>query len=49
VPLGFLKSVRDQAAQARMPAPAAASPLPAARPERVSVLSEIEQLGVGMF
>jgi diguanylate cyclase (GGDEF)-like protein len=32
-----------------MPAPAAASPLPAARPERVSVLSEIEQLGVGMF
>jgi diguanylate cyclase (GGDEF)-like protein len=49
VALGFLKSVRDQAAQARTPAAAPAPQLPAARPERVSVLSEVEQLGVGMF
>jgi len=49
VPLGFLRSVRDQTAQARTPAPDAAPPAPAPRPERVAVLSEVEQLGVGMF
>ena len=45
--LGFLKSGREQAAQARMAAPATA--LTPARPERTAVLSEVEQLGVGMF
>ncbi|MDZ4139108.1 MAG: EAL domain-containing protein [Erythrobacter sp.] len=45
--LGFFKSVRGQAgqAQADVPAPAPCD----ARPERTAVLSDIEELGVGMF
>ncbi len=45
--LGFLKSVRQQAAAAR--APAAEQTTEVASPERVSVLREVEELGVGMF
>ncbi len=43
--LGFLKSAREQAAQAS----AIAAALPAPRPDRAAVLSEVEQLGIGMF
>lgn len=45
--LGFLKSAREQPDQAR--APTSADALLVVRPERTSVLSEVEQLGVGMF
>ncbi len=45
--LGFLKSVRDQANQAAAASQAEASPPP--RPERTRVLSDIEELGIGMF
>jgi diguanylate cyclase (GGDEF)-like protein/PAS domain S-box-containing protein len=45
--LGFFKSVRGQAGQAQTDVPA---PAPCdARPERTAVLSDIEELGVGMF
>ncbi len=43
MPLGFLRSGRDQPAQSRS---AEGAP---ARPERVAVLGEVEQLGIGMF
>lgn len=45
--LGFLKSAREQAAQAHAPASPTAPAM--TRPDRASVLSEVEQLGVGMF
>ena len=45
--LGFLKSVREQASQAAAASQAEASPPP--RPERTRVLSDIEELGIGMF
>jgi diguanylate cyclase (GGDEF)-like protein/PAS domain S-box-containing protein len=47
MPLGFLKSVRDHGRSA--PAPAEASPVPPARPNRAAVLGEVEELGIGMF
>ena len=47
MPLGFLRSALDQVAQPR--ASEGVASLPAVRPERVTVLGEIEQLGVGMF
>ncbi|HSF12777.1 MAG TPA: diguanylate cyclase, partial [Erythrobacter sp.] len=47
MPLGFLRSVRDQVTQQR--APESAAPMPPARPDRVAVLGEVEQLGIGMF
>ena len=45
--MGFLKSVREQAGAGRAP-PSRVTPN-AAGPERVSVLSDVEELGVGMF
>lgn len=47
MPLGFLKSMREQAGAAR--ALASGETAPAVRPERIAVLSEVEALGVGMF
>ena len=44
--LGFLKSARDQATQANAPSSVGSA---IARPDRAAVLSEVEQLGVGMF
>ncbi len=54
MPLGFLKSVRDQGRSAAAAAtaaavPAAASPASHARPGRATVLGEVEELGIGMF
>ncbi|PKP89952.1 MAG: GGDEF domain-containing protein, partial [Alphaproteobacteria bacterium HGW-Alphaproteobacteria-14] len=45
--LGFLKSVRGKASQARAD-DSATAPCDA-RPERTAVLSDIEELGIGMF
>jgi len=45
--LGIFRSVRGKAAQAQAAVPATA-PCDV-RPERTAVLSEIEELGVGMF
>jgi diguanylate cyclase (GGDEF)-like protein/PAS domain S-box-containing protein len=45
MPLGFLKSVREQ--NRSVPEPEVAPPAP--RPERTTVLGEVEELGIGMF
>lgn len=45
MPLGFLKNAREQG----RPAAATATPAGATRPERVAVLGEVEDLGIGMF
>jgi diguanylate cyclase (GGDEF)-like protein/PAS domain S-box-containing protein len=47
MPLGFLKSARDSARGQRAPTPDVAAP--AARPDRASVLGDVEELGIGMF
>ena len=50
MPLGFLKSVRDQATRsANAGRPAAGKAEGKALPERTSVLSDVEALGIGMF
>ena len=50
MPLGFLKSVRDQASRsANAGKPAAGSGGGQALPERATVLSDVETLGIGMF
>ncbi len=50
MPLGFLKSVREQASRsANAVRPAAGSGESQTRPERTTVLSDVEALGIGMF
>jgi diguanylate cyclase (GGDEF)-like protein/PAS domain S-box-containing protein len=47
--LGFLKSVREQANQTAAAASSSSEASPPPRPERARVLSDIEELGIGMF
>jgi diguanylate cyclase (GGDEF)-like protein len=47
--LGFLRSGRDQAAAAAASKPEGQVAAPAVRPDRTTVLSDVEELGIGMF